>query len=361
MPYLNVKEIKARADGKWDWLIQQLAPSLEPALKRPGVHVKCPVHGGVDGDGFRVFKDVVDTGGSCCNTCGIFPDGFSTIAFATGGTFHQVLSDVATKLGDPEAKVAPRRRPTVVAKARPTAEEDDATRAYLRSVFKSSRVLSSLEGEPVRLYLASRGLSLCPPTLRVHPGLFYKGKNGEGNEVRLGPFPTMLGLVVDPDERPVTLHRTYLAADGRKADVKEPKKLLSHPSDTELNGSAIRLFPLASTLAVAEGIENAIAVTEATGIPCWSTISAQFLEHFVPPRGVRRVLVFGDKDRPSKHHPEGHGQEAAKRLVQNLWARGIKASVALPPSQIPAGAKSVDWLDEFVRAGKTPFAAALAA
>ena len=31
---------------------------LEPALRRPGRHAPCPVHGGRHGDGFRLFADV---------------------------------------------------------------------------------------------------------------------------------------------------------------------------------------------------------------------------------------------------------------------------------------------------------------
>lgn len=66
-----------------------------------------------------------------------------------------------------------------------------------------------------RLYLQKRGLSLVPPMLRVHPALWWLDDEGQ----RHGPFPTLLSLVVDPEERGVTLHRIYLTPEGSKAPV----------------------------------------------------------------------------------------------------------------------------------------------
>jgi methylmalonyl-CoA mutase cobalamin-binding subunit len=70
---------------------------------------------------------------------------------------------------------------------------------------------------------------------------------------------------------------------------------------------------------------------------------------------VRQILVFADKDRPTVQHPRGHGQEAAKQLVQRLWEMGIQASAIVPAGEIPAGQKSLDWLDILNRDGKAGF------
>ena len=96
---------------------------------------------------------------------------------------------------------------------------------------------------------------------------------------------------------------------------------------------------------MAEGIETALAVTEMTGIPCWATVTAGLMAEFVPPPGIKRVTIFADKDSPSKFHPSGHGQEAAKALAERLWKCGIQAGVELPPGDIPEGRKGIDWLD----------------
>jgi hypothetical protein len=72
---------------------------------------------------------------------------------------------------------------------------------------------------------------------------------------------------------------------------------------------------------------------------------------------VDQILVFADKDRPTHQHPEGHGQEAAKRLVRRLWEMGIKASAIVPTGEIPSDQKSLDWLDVLNRKAGFPIMA----
>jgi putative DNA primase/helicase len=117
------------------------------------------------------------------------------------------------------------------------------------------------------------------------------------------------------------------------------------PKDRKLTGSAIRLIETGPILAVTEGLETALAVIEGTGLPVWCAGNAYLLEHFVPPKGVEKVFVFADKDRPTSTSPKGAGQEAAVRLIRRLWETGIKASAFIPPGAIPPSQKSLDWLD----------------
>jgi phage/plasmid primase-like uncharacterized protein len=84
--FLDAKEIKAAADGKWDSILSALAPSLAEALQKLGKHVACPVHGGTDG--FRLFKDVAQTGGGICNTCGAHRDGLALLSWVNGWSFR---------------------------------------------------------------------------------------------------------------------------------------------------------------------------------------------------------------------------------------------------------------------------------
>lgn len=347
---IDVNEVKSRADGRWEAIMSRLAPNLAQAIERRGKHVPCPIHGGTDG--FRLMKRFDEVGSGVCNTCGVFKDGFSLLMFARQYSFRDALEDVAREVGlcgeskDHIPLPKPKPRPVVNTK-----QEDEAIRRRLRWVYESTIPIRSPNAEPARLYLRNRGLTLVPAMLRMHPGLHYRDL--EGN--RLGPFPTLISPIVDAQGRGICLHRVYLTPDGKKAPVGEPKKLMSHPNDVPMQGSAVRLFRYTDTLAVAEGIETAIAVTEATRIPCWALITSTLMPEFVPPSDVKRVLVFGDKDRPTKIYPKGAGQEKAQELVKRLWALGVKASLALPPSDIPEGAKSVDWLDEFNKAGTEPF------
>jgi putative DNA primase/helicase len=148
----------------------------------------------------------------------------------------------------------------------------------------------------------------------------------------VGIFPAMIHLFRAADGAPRTYHVTYLTPDGAKADVPAPKKVL--PGTGPLTGGAIRLFPAAKTLGIAEGIETAIAATQGAGIPCWASYSATLLEQFQPPEGVERVVIFGDNDSSFT------GQKSAYVLAHRLHREGFGVEVRIPESQ------GTDWADE---------------
>ena len=344
---MEAKEVKAAAHGRWGGILSALAPQLQPALDRVGHHVSCPVHGGKDG--YRVFNDVDDSGGGVCNTCGVHPDGFATLMWVSGMDFKEALKSVAEYL-----RVGIIARPfggRTISRQTRKGDDDEKSRQALNRVWNESIALSHSDAEPARLYLARRGISIRQPeTLRLHPSLAYFEDRKE-----IGTFPAMLAMVQGHGGNAITIHRTYLTADGYKAPVESPRKLMRYPSQRKLAGGVIRLVEAGAVLAVAEGLETALAVMEGTKMPVWCAVNAYLLEHFYPPPGVSQILVFADKDRPSAQHPRGHGQESARRLVQRLWERGIKASAIVPAGEIPAGQRSLDWLDILNRDGKAGF------
>lgn len=345
---MKAEEVRPLAQGRWGEILNAIAPHLGPALERKGRHVPCPVHGGRDG--YRVFRDVEKTGGSVCNTCGVFPDGFATLMWANGWDFATALRAVAEYLHASGAKPKPVAR-VATKLGRADGEDDEKLRQALNRVWNKSISILHRDAEPARLYLARRGISIPPPeALRFHPSLAYY----DGDR-KVGEYPAIIAMVSGTQGNPVTIHRTYLTQDGKKAPVESPKKLMSYPKDRKIIGGAIRLVDPGPVLAVAEGLETALAVLEGTGLPVWCAVNALLLECFVPPAGMNRVIVFADKDRPTKQHPKGHGQEAAKQLVQRLWGMGIKACAIVPAGEIPSGQKSLDWLDILNRDGKAGF------
>jgi phage/plasmid primase-like uncharacterized protein len=328
--------VKAKAAGSWDRILLTLAPAIAPALERPGLmHIDCPMHGGKAD--FRVYRDVIDTGGGVC-TCGNWPDGIALIGAVNGWSFKESLSEIARLILGGEVAPPVRR----AARKRDTAREDAAIRRRLVALWRSSLPLETVKSNAAARYFAHRGLTFPHGVrnVRFHPALPYYSK-GEF----VGYFSGLMACVTAPEGMPVTIHRTFLADDGRKAPVASPKKLCPYPSGRRLQGAAIRLFPVEDTVAVAEGIETSLAVTQLTGVPCWATVNAGLMAEFIPPEGIRRVLIYADKDRPCKSHPDGHGQEAAKVLANRLWKRGIRAGVKIPPGEIPAEKKGIDWLD----------------
>lgn len=254
-PRIDVEQLKRLADGRWDQILESLAPPLSVALERPGRHVACPVHRG--SDGFRVFKDVAHSGGGICNTCGPFADGFALLGWVNGWDFPTALREVSAWLMG-----APQEAPVVTHRSVSSAKREDAALVgRLMAVWRGTLPLEHAAAEPLRRYLANRGLRSLPrAAVRFHPSLRYYDED----RVLQGTFPGMVARVYDPGGKLVTLHRTYLTPDGRKADVVSPKKLMTHPGPFT-PGAAIQLGTAGPLLGVAEGIETALAVTELTG------------------------------------------------------------------------------------------------
>jgi putative DNA primase/helicase len=192
-------------------------------------------------------------------------------------------------------------------------------------------------GDPVDRYLAGRGLGRdsYPASLRLHPRLGYYARNGEGKSQRVAEYAAMLARVDGPDGRLVTLHRTYLSA-GHKAPLTDAKKLLS----TGVNGAAIRLFEPVEELAVAEGIETALAVQMLRNIPTWAAMSAGNLERIQIPDAVRRVLVYGDNDADGDFEGEASAFALARRLRKEARHATPRDVEVLIPRK-----RGSDWAD----------------
>ncbi len=341
--WTDVHAVRRHARGRWIHVLAELAPALEPALHRLGRHVPCPVHGGRDG--FRLFRDVGETGGGICNTCGAFSDGFALLMWMNGWRFSEALRAVAATLplsngdGGPSLPIS-----------KPARTSSSAwRRAEIEKVWAESMDPHHSSAAPLRRYLAGRSLypeGFAIRKLRFHPGLPY-WQNGR----LIGRYPAMIAPVTSPTGELITLHRTYLTEDGRKAPVAATRKLMAYPEDLRLAGSAIRLARPTpdGTLGLAEGIETALAVMLMTGEPTWAATSAGMLERFQPPKEVQALTVWADRDR------SGTGERSARILADRVSASGLVVEVRLPEIAIPERARGVDWGDvlraEELRAG----------
>lgn len=189
-------------------------------------------------------------------------------------------------------------------------------------------------GDPVTLYLKRRGFAgvwPLPRCLRLHRALPY----WDGDQ-RTGDFPAMMAPLVAPSGQIVALHRTYLTADGGKADVPTVKKLTSTAGP--MAGACIPLNePSRGVIGIAEGIETALAAWLASSVPTVAAYSANNLAAYCWPAGVRRLVIFADNDRT--------GREAADDLrVRAIDAR-LRCDV-LTPTEVDA-----DWCDVWAQRG----------
>ena len=302
MDRLDVRPVAA---GRWSGIL--LGLGMAPSFLT-GKHGPCPLCEGKDR--FR-FDDKDGRGTYFCSGCGA-GDGVQLAMGLTGLSFKDVAQRIEQIAGVVHQSAG-----------KPGRSDDDKLQALRRRWRESHQV--QRDDEALR-YLAWRGLRLydLPENIRLHPGLSYR--DGDGNIT--GSFPAMLARVTAANGESVSMHRTYLQ-DGRKAPVEKPKKLME---GLPITGAAIRLSPVSEVLGIAEGIETALAAAELFEVPVWSCISAQGVESFEPPTGVKEVLIFGDND---KNHA---GQKAAEAAAHRLYLKGFKVEVCIPPT---VG----DWLD----------------
>ena len=169
-------------------------------------------------------------------------------------------------------------------------------------------------------YLASRRLWPLPDgcTLRAHAGAEYWSERK-----CIGRYPALLADVVDVDDELVTLHTTYLHAGAKLVD--HPAKKLLSPM-VGRRGCAVRLLPLdGDTLGVAEGLESALAAIVLHGVPVWSALNTSLLAKWIPPPGVKRVVIYSNRDVP--------GLQAAWQLRDALSGK-CDVELKLPPAPL---------------------------
>lgn len=291
------------ARGKWRGILLTLGID-EKYLRNK--HGPCPLCEGTD----RYRFDNKDGAGTyLCSQCGA-GTGMQLLQRVKGWDFATAAGEVDKVLGN--VSHDPPGRPAL---------EPERRKRLLNDLWKGAGPL--VAGNAAWAYLTGhRGLSLAGvdvSDLRFHPGARLPDNLGTGEA------PALLALVRDHEGKPVSIHRTFLGDSGHVGRAMMPGDLG--------DSIAIRLGAAGETLAIAEGLETALAVREQFGVTCWSTVTAGYLAKFIPPEGVSRVLIFGDSDNSYT------GQAAAYACARRLVVGGYKVAVKLPPEL------GTDWAD----------------
>lgn len=288
--------LKDDCKGQW--------PSILAALQVPkeflqNKHGPCPFCGGTN----RFRFDDKGFGRWICNQCGA-GDGIEYVKRFFGVEFREAATMIE--------KVVGTAKPVEV-KQGPSPEK---VKQQMRDIWLASRPVAQVD--PVSAYWVNRvGQVPDCPDLRGVERLYCPGLSREEASSYCG----MIAVMRDVKGDAVNLHRTWITWEGFKAPVPDNKRVM--PTDMK-PGQCVRLTPIAETLGIAEGIENAIAATILTGIPCWAATNAHLLENWQPPEGVRRVVIFGDND------ANYHGQTASYKLARSLVKAKYEAEVRLP-------------------------------
>lgn len=301
-PNRKVSEI---ATGRWPAILMHYG--IEERFLR-NKHGECPLCGGKDR--YR-FDNKLGRGSWICNQCGA-GDGFALLEKFKGWTFKEAAYQVELIAGN-------------VAAQQIKVESDDAKKmAAVKRVWNEAQPVC--KGDPVWKYLHRRiGIELVPACLRFHPALPYV----EGDS--LDYYPALVAAVTSHEKQGIGVHRIYLTSAGDKAPVETAKKLMT---GKPMGGASIKLSAAGEVLGIAEGIETALAAARQFSVPTWAAISAGLMEQWLPPEGVKTVIVFGDND------VSFTGQASAFALAKKLRLKGINAEVRIPETV------GTDWADQ---------------
>jgi putative DNA primase/helicase len=108
-------------------------------------------------------------------------------------------------------------------------------------------------------------------------------------------------------------------------------------------GGAVRLFPAAATMGVAEGIETALAASLTFEVPVWAALTAGQLSRFEPPPECRYLLIFMDRDLT---YDGGMASNVlANRLSKRKEAVICEVRPATDGEENPFAPRKLDWAD----------------
>lgn len=354
----KINHVKALVDqnGGWESVLSNyhgLAQSFEKGTRQQ----PCPLTGG-GRTKFRWFRDYRETGGAYHNDVGPLPDGIAVVTWYVGCSISQALDEIIRICGGDLSRVTE----SDAAKAKRKHSQQSAYKTSEEALAKAKKVLrnNKAQAKPIlnthaQDYLRKRGIC-CDlghmSDLGFHPKLAYK----ESDETDWQHFPGMLAMVRDVNGKPVTMHRTFLnTKQPVKADVMRSKMIFAPIAD--VRGCSIQLDQPKDVgfgekvIGIAEGIENALSVREATGTPMWVGISDRLMEAVKFPDDVTFVLIWADIE------PSGAGLAAAKRLKERLEKEGRNAEIFIP--NCPKGVEKIDWNDVYQSQGISGFPPAL--
>jgi putative DNA primase/helicase len=222
---------------------------------------------------FRI--DNRDGAGTWICTCGS-GDGLKLVTETQGKPFNEVCREIDALIGNTF------RRDKVP-------ETSDASKLR-RKVLNNFAKMSPLRGTSGAEYLNSRGIYQLPAeAVRLNPKQRHNGR----------VYQSIYSLATDDKGELCYLHQTLL--DGaKKADIgASAKRQKSLQEDNYLDHArsvAIRMFPVASTLGIAEGIETALSAHQIYKVNTWATMTSGFMKKFRVPAGVKNLIIFADRD-----------------------------------------------------------------
>lgn len=257
------------AKGQWAMILEHYG--LPPITGKNHFKGKCPLCDSIGK--FRI--DDRDGAGTWICTCGS-GDGMKLVTQTQGKPFNEICREIDELIGN-----------TFTRLKIPVTTSAGSLRKRVLSKFSK---LAPLHGTTGADYLNARGIYKLPAE-----AIRFNDKQRHDGLV----FQSLYSLATDDKGELCYLHQTLL--DGsKKADIgTSAKRQKSLQEDNYLDHArsvAIRMFPVASTLGIAEGIETALSAHQLYGVNTWATMTANFMKKFRVPAGVKHLIIFADRD-----------------------------------------------------------------
>ncbi|TBR76977.1 MAG: hypothetical protein EPN64_04450 [Burkholderiaceae bacterium] len=314
----------------WYTILPRLnvASALIENPKRTG---PCPIEGGEGKTRFR-FENKDGRGNWHCSQCG-HGDGVRLVALVNGCSDTEAIRMIKN-----DGLIEVNGRPELPVRQTPLAAAPDPVMVK-RSLQKAWGGAIAVGGTFAERYLHRRvpmlKLEWLSNNLRAHGSLYHFD---ETTKVK-GWLPCMLARVLDVGGVPVTLHRTYLSADGYKAKVTPNQVKKQMTGVRRLSGDAIRLnLPStpSRTLIVCEGVETGLALVASTQNrhEVWSLLDAGNLAKARIPRDrFDCVVIAADHDPLNPKSGWRVGEHYAQVLEARLKQEGFVTKLRVPSQE----------------------------
>lgn len=298
-PLEPIEDIKARTD-----IVDVIGRYADLKKRGKSYFAKCPLHA----DRTPSFKVNPERQSFICFGCGAKGDVFDFIRAAEHvdlpGAIERILAIVGGGNADPAALAAQAARRA--AATRQEAQEAAQRTALARRIWSEAEYLTRRSDPLAVAYLMERrGLpAWCSYHLRWHPRCPWE----------LGVAGCIVVACHDAQDEIRAIWRIKPAMEG----AVERKGL------GPVGGCLAAVMDNAGLdeIAIAEGVEDALAASWLVNLPTWAALSAGNMARAVVPERFRSVLVVADAD--------AIGTEAAVTLARRLRAEGRSAWVIVP-------------------------------
>ena len=291
---MNTKlNTKKAAIGRWAEIYKHFGlPGVTGKKHWPK---ECPVCGRKG----KFRCDDKDGTGSYICVCGS-GDGWALLAAKTGKEFKVLASEVDSLIGNEYTSDRTTINPARTSLAQ---QREKVSRKFAK--------LTLLRGTGAEGYLKERGINSLPvESIRYCDKQPVDGKN----------LQAIYALATDDKGELCYLHRTLLDGEKKAQRGGSAKKMMKLQEDSYLEYAksvAIRLFPVASTLGIAEGIETALSCHQITKCHTWATMNTAFMKKFRVPAGVKNLIIFADADANGAGHAAAFECAAANLHTKN--------------------------------------------